>query len=279
MAADDEAGVRAGDATTVTVVIPTRDRCGPAHEAVTTALRQDGVRVEVVVVDDGSTPPLRLDVRFGSDAVRVVHHQVALGPAEARNTGARFATGDWLAFLDDDDRWHPGKLAAQLRAVAATADARWCVSSARQVLPSGRLVGIERPPVVGFVDALRSANVVPGGGSGVLVRRDAFAAAGGFDASFRTLADWELWLRLATTIGLPAVADEPLVDYLLNPTGMLVGDALLWHEVDHLEQKHGPGTPTPVTVDRTRLERYLGYRRSLARRRNTGTTRDAEVHA
>jgi glycosyltransferase involved in cell wall biosynthesis len=77
------------------------------------------VAVEVIVVDNASTDHTRsaLESAFGS-TVRVVH-EPALGCANARNTGVRLATGAYIAFLDADDVWLPGKLQRQVRELAS----------------------------------------------------------------------------------------------------------------------------------------------------------------
>jgi glycosyltransferase involved in cell wall biosynthesis len=81
------------------VIIPTYNRPESVRAAVESVLRQDypGDRFEVIVADDGSEPPLSLDV----ERVRSVR-ELNRGPASARNRGAEIAQGEFLAFLDDD---------------------------------------------------------------------------------------------------------------------------------------------------------------------------------
>src|SRR5215211_487544 len=98
----------------VTVVIPTRDRAHLVAGVVASALDQRGVAVEVVVVDDASTDetPQRLEA-IEDRRLRVLRNEV--------NRGIEAARGPWVAFLDDDDLWAPGKLRAQLAAPGAQA--------------------------------------------------------------------------------------------------------------------------------------------------------------
>jgi glycosyltransferase involved in cell wall biosynthesis len=82
--------------------------------AVQSALAQTLPPVEVIVVIDGpdeSSAAALADM--GDPRVRVLRHAVSQGPAAARNTGVRAATGDWIALLDDDDHWLPDKLRLQ----------------------------------------------------------------------------------------------------------------------------------------------------------------------
>jgi glycosyltransferase involved in cell wall biosynthesis len=100
----------------LSVVIPTRNRSRLVCEAIESALCQRNGRVEVIVVDDGSTDdtPNVLARSFAS-RIHVVRLPQRRGAGAARNAGLRLARGDLVAFLDDDDLWLPGKLDAELR--------------------------------------------------------------------------------------------------------------------------------------------------------------------
>ncbi|MBM6547006.1 glycosyltransferase family 2 protein [Janibacter sp. YIM B02568] len=105
----------------VSVIIPTIVRdLESLDTAVTSALTQDPPPVEVIVVDDRVGQPALV---LGDDErVRVILNAGPHGPAGARNCGVAAARGELVAFLDDDDRWLPGKLAAQLAQLAAADD-------------------------------------------------------------------------------------------------------------------------------------------------------------
>src|SRR5258708_17351459 len=109
----------------ISVVIPTRDRW-PLLEsrALRSALEQEDVDHEVIVVDDGSTDETseRLE-GLGDPRLRAVRLNRSGGMAHARNAGIETALGTWVAFLDDDDVWSPCKLRRQLDAArSARAD-------------------------------------------------------------------------------------------------------------------------------------------------------------
>ena len=112
----------------ISVVIPTYNREATIERAVRSALDQTGdFRLEVLVVDDGSTDGTRQRVEaVGDERVRFIaaDHR---GACAARNRGIREAKGPYVAFLDSDDTWRPGKLAAQTRLLAEReADAVAC---------------------------------------------------------------------------------------------------------------------------------------------------------
>jgi glycosyltransferase involved in cell wall biosynthesis len=107
---------------TVSVVIPTFDRPLLVKRAVFNALAQTLKEIEVIVVidrPDGEATRLALsdivDLRL-----RVIEHPTNKGTNAARNTGIAQARGKWIALLDDDDEWFPGKLEAQLQAAESS---------------------------------------------------------------------------------------------------------------------------------------------------------------
>ncbi len=98
----------------ISVVIPTFGRPEMVCEAVRSALAQEGPALEVVVVPDGDDPDAVAALGTVDDPrLRLALPGRRLGNAEARNHGIRAARGNWIALLDDDDLWLPGKLAAQ----------------------------------------------------------------------------------------------------------------------------------------------------------------------
>lgn len=102
----------------VSVVIPTRGRPDLVPRAVTSALNQTFVDLEVIAVVDGPDPQtIEVLGRVSDERLRVIQLDESVGGSEARNVGARAARGNWIALLDDDDEWLPEKIAKQLRAV------------------------------------------------------------------------------------------------------------------------------------------------------------------
>lgn len=104
----------------VSVVIPTRFRPELVVRAAASALAQTHPDVEVIVVIDGPDPDTAAALAAIADPrLRLLALPANGGAARARNRGIEAATGRWVAFLDDDDHWYPGKLAAQVAAVPA----------------------------------------------------------------------------------------------------------------------------------------------------------------
>jgi glycosyltransferase involved in cell wall biosynthesis len=181
----------------VSVIIPTRDRIAPVQRALASVRRQREVALEVVVVDDGSTPEVAAALAgLQDDDVRVVRNPRSRAPAGARNVGIDAARGEWVAFLDDDDYWAPDKLRCQLEALAH-AGASWAWSGAAYVTGEGELLWAQRAPTPDEArEQIPSGTVIPAGASNVIARRDLLLDLGGFDERIFHLPDWDMWLRL-----------------------------------------------------------------------------------
>ena len=104
----------------------------------------------------------------------------------------------WVAFLDDDDLWAPDKLAAQLEALREQPEAQWACTGAVNIDSCSRVLSVAYPPADPDIsNLLLRTNVVPGGGSGVLVATGLARQVGGFDPALSNLADWDFYLRLS----------------------------------------------------------------------------------
>ena len=242
----------------VTVVIPTHNRSDMVGHTIQCALRQNDVDLEVVVVDDGSTDQTAdVITHLGDARIVLVRQDRAEGVSAARNRGIARATGEWIAFLDDDDLWSPDKLAAQLHAATSLSRCWACtgsvaVNTALDIVAGG-------PPLSAdaMVRQLPLRNVVPAGASNVIARRSALVAIGGFDVRLRHLADWDVWIRLAE-LGPPAVVGEPLVAYVLHPTNASGDAGTIAAELARIEQRyreHRRGVP----IDRAFAYRWAAW--------------------
>jgi glycosyltransferase involved in cell wall biosynthesis len=244
----------------VSVVLPTHNRPRLLAMTLCSVLWQEGVDLEVVVVDDGSSVDVRAMVEGLGDArVRLVRHERPLGVSAARNRGVAEARGGWIAFLDDDDVWAPDKLLAQLGAARAGGHG-WAYVGAVNVTEELRVLGGGPPaPADEVVNHLHRANLIPGGCSGVAVRRDLLPVQP-FDGSYRHFADWDLWIRLAR-LGRLAGVGRPLVGYRIHGGNASLDTAGMVAELDVIEQRYGG------PVDRARFYRHVARVSQRASRR------------
>lgn len=178
----------------VSVVIPVLGPQPLLARAVASALINAQVG-EVIVVDDGSPEPIEL---AADTRLKILRRQRNMGAAAARNAGARQAGGVWLAFLDADDIWLPGKIDRQLQALEEDTTGAKGAVCAFSFHRGGRRATSRLPPErLGFDAALCGAHF--GLGSTMLVLRAAFLQSGGYDESFGRHEDWDWLLRFTKT--------------------------------------------------------------------------------
>jgi glycosyltransferase involved in cell wall biosynthesis len=210
----------------VTVVTPAYNIARYIGETVDSVLRQTFHDLEYLVIDDGCTDNSAgvVKAHAGDDPrFRLVQGEHR-GLSAARNTGVREAKGQYIAFLDGDDRWHPRFLERQLRLIQSLppdVGAVFCRS--RLVLENGTLVFLQwqRAGRYDFDDLLVNSNPARNGSS-LLIRRSCFADAGGFDEKLDHLEDLDMWLRIAANSKTPVfwASKYFLVDMRLRPDSM-----------------------------------------------------------
>jgi glycosyltransferase involved in cell wall biosynthesis len=191
--------------TLVSVCIPTRNQAAYLGAAVESALGQPVEELEVVVHDDASTDETEAVLAgFDDPRLRVVRHPEPLGIAANRNALLADARGEYIAWLDSDDRYTDGSLAQRVRLlednprVGLVHGAFELIDDRDRHLPSWPALHDEdtlEPGEVAFRELLQSNTITT---STVVARRSAHEAAGPFsDAAGRTSSDWEMWLRIA----------------------------------------------------------------------------------
>jgi len=199
----------------ISVVIPAHNAAATIARALESVRAQAYAPLEVIVVDDASTDGTADAVRARSDrAVRLIVHETNRGPAAARNTGIFAAEGDWIAFLDADDEWRPGKLDRQVAALGAQPGAVFAVCDGSFVRPDGsvsRHVYTGTPPVAG-PEAWRTLLAYSFTASSCVVAdRRVLVELGGFDPDLRVGEDQDMWIRLAMRGSVAVVMDRLIV--------------------------------------------------------------------
>lgn len=195
------------------VIIPAYNGAAYLGEAIESVLRQKGSDLELIVVDDGSTDatPQVLE-RYRGRIISL--YQENRGMASARNRGIGASSGELVAFVDSDDYWLDGKLAAQLALfqgrphVGLVYSDAWFLRGSRYLPYTSFAVC---PPQRGRVfDRLLLDSFIPM--PTVVVRRQCLEEVGLFDERFRISADYALWLRVAARYEVDYVA-APLAVY------------------------------------------------------------------
>jgi glycosyltransferase involved in cell wall biosynthesis len=244
----------------VSVVIPTRNRCARLLNAIASVRAQTGVAVEIIVVDDasGDDTPRALSVLCREEPrLRYVRNEFPLGGGGARNAGAALAQGEFVAFLDDDDRFLPGKLARQVAALREKPDAP-AASCSFLLYVGARHSALRRLHAPRERGELLRANVL-GGASVCMVRTEIFRKIGGFDPRLPSCQDWDLWLKLHA-LGTIVVCEEPLVRYSFHADSQITGNALAEYRGRRRIHLHYVGEMSPP-LRRGSLAALLYYRR------------------
>ena len=251
----------------VSVVVPVRNRAREVAAAVASALSQVPAPREVIVVDDGSNDDSGTAAIIDS-RVRVISFAESEGPSRARNAGIRAARGAVVAFLDSDDIWLPGGLAARLEQIRAnpgvvlvSGDALWTGDAA---LEGTRLLGAD--PLATGEDPFQ--RLVLGNfvlTSTVIARREALLDVGGFPEEMRRCEDYHLWLRLAWRARgrrAFAFADRPVARYRRDASGLSADrEAMLDGEVEALERLVGLDGLEPLSETARLIAREVVRRR------------------
>jgi LmbE family N-acetylglucosaminyl deacetylase/glycosyltransferase involved in cell wall biosynthesis len=180
----------------VSVIIRTKDRPHLLRDAVR-SVRDSEYPADIIVVNDGGATP-----SVSGDRTRVIEHARSQGRSEAMNSGVRAATTKFIAFLDDDDIFYPEHLPALAATVAATPQrAAWytdALSVFLRIGPSGayepqarlRLFANDFDRELLLVD-----NYIPL--PTLLMERQTYLDAGGFDPQFDLFEDWDFLIRLS----------------------------------------------------------------------------------
>jgi glycosyltransferase involved in cell wall biosynthesis len=224
-------------AESVSCVVPVHNGVRYLAHAIDSVLEQSCPPGEVVVVDDGSTDGSADAIAAYGDAVTYVH-QEHRGPAAARNHGVARTHGELVAFVDQDDWWHPEKLERQLECFAADPALDLCVAHAElrwEVTKAAEGSAYRDHPRGQRVPALTTP--------ALLARRTAFDRVGPLDEALR-FADATDWILRAIDHGLRLV---------VHP------DVLLYHrmhDANLTRQRHASGAEyvrlVKATLDRRR---------------------------
>ncbi len=184
---------------TVSIVVPIHNGERYVQEALDSVFAQTFRDFDVVCVDDGSTDR-SLELLEPYRSRLLVISQTNAGQSTARNRGVHASTGRYLAFLDQDDRWYPHKLAEQVALLETRNEVVLTYCNSDRMDSEGRVLEVgatkaEQPrakeSLLGRL--IGEGLVLP---SSMLVRRDVFQRVGGFDPQLRGFEDFDLCARL-----------------------------------------------------------------------------------
>ena len=193
----------------VSVIIPTYNRKNKVLQAIDSVLQQSVRPDEILVVDDGSTDGTaeQIEMLF-PDVILIL--QPTMGASSARNTGIGRARGEWIAFLDSDDRWMSMKLERQLLSLKKNPSYRICHTDEIWIRRGRRVNPRKQHRKSGgdlFARSLGMCLISP---SSVMIHNEIFKKCGLFDTSLPVCEDYDMWLRICVEYPVLFI-DEPLI--------------------------------------------------------------------
>jgi glycosyltransferase involved in cell wall biosynthesis len=228
----------------VSVVVPTYNRADLVERAVDSVLGQSLDDLELIVVDDASEDdtPDRIGA-YDDDRIEYVRHDQNRHVSAARNTGIERASGEYVAFLDDDDEWLPEKLERQVELFESRADRVGMVYCWMDYHDGETVIESYRPALRGDVFAETLGGQPIGNCSTLLVRSTVLDDVGGFDESLPRGNDGDFIRRVAAEHEIDYVP-EVLVRYHVG------------HESDRITAADRTGIENAIRGQRAKLEKF-----------------------
>lgn len=195
------------------IIVPSFNRKTEIPALLESLTQQTCSDFEVVIVDDCSRDPVVVEKAYPFN-VNVIRNAVNQGAAESRNIGARAAQGEWLLFLDDDDRFAPEKCARLAEVITHHADVNFIYHPAKCDMVNEGFSYVTNPiePQEISVERILLANKI-GGMPMIAIQKDLFLKIGGLSTALRSLEDYDFLLKLVKEPSLkPYKLNEPLTE-------------------------------------------------------------------
>ncbi|MCX2960465.1 glycosyltransferase family 2 protein [Rodentibacter caecimuris] len=178
------------------IIVPSYNRKSEIPALLESLGKQTNNDFEVVIVDDNSQEPVVVEQSYPFK-VNVIRNETNQGAAESRNIGARAATGEWLLFLDDDDRFAENKCEKLAEVISEQPAINFIYHPAKcEMINEGfSYVTKPIPPQEISVERILLANKI-GGMPMVAVKKDLFLKIGGLSTALRSLEDYDFLLKL-----------------------------------------------------------------------------------
>ena len=200
----------------VSVIIPAYRCSDTVIASVDSAIAQN-IPIEIILIDDCPEEPVRdlLTPYITDGSIRYVCNERNLGAAESRNRGVKLANAPYVAFLDADDQWSPGKLEKQLAALAHSGAVLCCTG--RELLTAagertGKYIGVKE--TISYRELLKHNSI---NCSSVVIPREIALEFPMEHADSHE--DYILWLKILKKYGYACGINEPLLRYRVSASG------------------------------------------------------------
>jgi glycosyltransferase involved in cell wall biosynthesis len=187
-------------------------------KAIDSVLEQEYPNIEIIIIDDGSDTSLWPVIEnYNDKRIRFYRIEFNIGLHAARSFATEQAQGEYIALLDDDDRWMPKKLNLQIPVLLESSKIGLVCGGSIDIFPNGAKM-LRLPPnaLITHRQEIIGENIIA---SSVIFRKEAYDKVGGFDKSLCRCGDWECWIRLSKSYEIRAIM-EPLVMTYMRPNSL-----------------------------------------------------------
>ena len=195
----------------LSIIVPSYNRKAEVPALLESLTQQTSTHFEVIIVDDCSKEKVVVEQRY-SFPVTVIRNETNQGAAESRNIGARASKGDWLLFLDDDDRFMPEKCEKVLQVIEQNPNINFIYHPAKCEMVNEGFTYVTQPiePQEISTERILLANKI-GGMPMVAIKKEMFLKIGGLSTALRSLEDYDFLLKLLQEPSfIPYKINEPL---------------------------------------------------------------------
>jgi glycosyltransferase involved in cell wall biosynthesis len=240
----------------VSVIIPTYNRADLLPEAIDSVLAQTWKEMEIIVVDDGSTDRTEETVRRYDDRVRYFYKENG-GPSSARNMGIKEARGAYVAFLDSDDVWEPEKLRIQMDFMREHPEIKFVCTDSSLIGPRKSRERKLRKDSMGHLFPILYSNSFIRTSTALMVK-ECFQEIGYFDERYRSVEDYDVWLRVAKRFPI-AYLNQPLVRYRKHEDNVSHDKITLRHNALRVLEAHYDPRQISARTHRIRMSNLHLY--------------------
>ena len=213
------------------IIIPLYNKAPYIERAVKSVLSQDYPHFEIIIVNDGSSDGgEKIVTKIVDERLKLVSQKNA-GVSAARNTGAKEAQYEYLAFLDGDDTWEPNFLSEIVKLIGNFPDAGIYGTSNSFIYPNGKKVaedfsylfnGKEQGLLEDYFGLFAKIQKSPFSNSNLCIPKKVYQEFGGYKVGVKLTEDSDLWCRIALKYPI-AFNTLPLANYYLGISGSTVG--------------------------------------------------------
>lgn len=229
----------------VSVVIPTYKRPHRIEAAIESVKKQTFKNLEIIVVDDNDPDSIEREKTHlavqkysNENNFSYITHEENKGGAFARNTGINASSGNFIAFLDDDDYWFPEKIEKQISIFESSSDQLGAVYCGNFITnDQGKVLHQVTPSLRGNILLPLLNGHSPNSTSLFLLRKSALVEAGGFDSNLKSFQDYDLWINMSQKFEFD-YTEEPLVNFVRhNEDRVSINFENRFHALEYISKK------------------------------------------